>query len=113
MPQKRADRQSAQNTARSDLAALLLALATENAELRQQLATAQDLLMETAIDAGHLHALVEAIQSERDAWRNEAEQLQTRPGAIGRSGRAAEMGTSTPPRSTYAARDLPTCAPHT
>ena len=34
-----------------DVAALLLALATENAELRQQLATAQDMLMETAIDA--------------------------------------------------------------
>ncbi|GJE14587.1 hypothetical protein [Methylobacterium longum] len=71
-----------------DVAALPLTLATENAELRQQLATTQDLLMETAIDAGHLHALVEAIQSERDAWRAEAEQLQARPRAIGGSGRA-------------------------
>jgi hypothetical protein len=58
-----------------DLAALLLALATENAELRLQLATAQDLLMETAIDAGHLHARIEAVQAERDAWREEAERL--------------------------------------
>ena len=62
-----------------DLAALLLALATENAELRQQLANAQDMLMETAIDAGHLHARIEAVQDERDAWREEAERLQVRP----------------------------------
>lgn len=62
-----------------DLAALLLALATENAELRQQLATAQDLLMETAIDAGHLHARIEAVQDERDTWREEAERLQVQP----------------------------------
>ncbi|WP_336489713.1 hypothetical protein [Methylobacterium nigriterrae] len=34
----------------------ILVLATENAELRVQLAEAQDLLVETAIDAGHLHA---------------------------------------------------------
>ncbi|WP_267428263.1 hypothetical protein [Methylobacterium sp. GC_Met_2] len=59
----------------NDLAALLLALATENAELRQQLATAQDMLMETAIDAGHLHARIEAVRDERDAWRQEAEML--------------------------------------
>ena len=59
-----------------DLAALLLALATENAELRQQLATAQDMLMESAIDAGQLHARIEAVQDERDAWREEAERMQ-------------------------------------
>lgn len=62
-----------------DVAALLLALATENAELRQQLATAQDMLMETAIDAGHLHARIEALQVERDAWQAEAERLARRP----------------------------------
>lgn len=56
-----------------DVAALLLVLAAENAELREQLAAAQDMLMETAIDAGHLHACVEALQVERDAWRAEAE----------------------------------------
>ena len=61
-----------------DLAALLLALATENTELRQQLATAQDMLMETAIDAGHLHARIEAVQDERDAWREEAERFRMR-----------------------------------
>lgn len=58
-----------------DLAALLLALATENTELRQQLAASQDLLMDTAIDAGHLHARIEAVQVERDAWRVEAGRL--------------------------------------
>lgn len=58
-----------------DQAALLLALATENAELRQQLGTIQDLLMETAIDAGHLHARIEAVTAERDAWREEAGRL--------------------------------------
>jgi hypothetical protein len=58
-----------------DVAALLLALATENAELRQQLAAIQDMLMETAIDAGHLHARIEAVQAERDAARAEAERL--------------------------------------
>jgi|GEM_PF-973526 len=52
--------------------ALLLALATENAELREQLASAQDMLVETAIDAGNMHALVEAMRTERDAWREEA-----------------------------------------
>ncbi|WP_313901872.1 hypothetical protein [Methylobacterium sp. J-030] len=56
------------------MAALLLALAAENAELREQLASAQDMLVETAIDAGNMHALVEAMRVERDAWREEAEQ---------------------------------------
>jgi peptidoglycan hydrolase CwlO-like protein len=66
-----------------DLPALLLALATENAELRVQLGEAQDLLMETAIDAGHLHARIEAVQIERDAWHAQAEQLQTRLQRVG------------------------------
>jgi hypothetical protein len=61
-----------------DMAALLVAVARENADLRQQLATAQDMLMETAIDAGNLHALVEAVQIERDAWRDEAGRLAAR-----------------------------------
>ena len=52
---------------------LFLAMAVEIAELRQQLAHAQDLLVETAIDAGRLHAQIETLQSERDAWRAEAE----------------------------------------
>lgn len=61
---------------------LLLALATENTELRQQLSTAQDMLVETAIDAGELHARIEALQVElaemrgqRDTWRAEAMRL--------------------------------------
>ena len=61
-----------------DLAAPLLALAAENAGLRQQLTTAQDMLMETTIDAGHLHARIEAVQDERDAWRDEAERFRIR-----------------------------------
>ncbi|MCJ2058799.1 hypothetical protein MKL09_19910 [Methylobacterium sp. J-048] len=58
-----------------DVTALLVAIARENADLRQQLAIAQDMLMETAIDAGNLHALIEAVQAERDAWRDEAGRL--------------------------------------
>jgi septal ring factor EnvC (AmiA/AmiB activator) len=65
-----------------DDAALLLTLATENTELRQQLAQAQEMLVETAIDAGHLHARIGALQAElaevranRDAWRAEAIRL--------------------------------------
>ncbi|TXN62480.1 hypothetical protein [Methylobacterium sp. WL6] len=55
--------------------ALVLALATENAELRAALAEAQELLIETAVDAGEMHARVEELQMElavaranRDAW---------------------------------------------
>jgi septal ring factor EnvC (AmiA/AmiB activator) len=71
-----------------DAATLILALALENAELRGQLAEAQDLLVETAVDAGELHARIAEIQvevsearSERDAWRLEAER---RSGATAR-----------------------------
>lgn len=42
----------------------LLELATENAELRLQLAEAQDLLIEMAVDAGELQALNEGLQAE-------------------------------------------------
>ena len=58
-----------------DVAALLVALARENSDLREQLASAQDMLVETAIDAGNLHARIEAVVAERDAWRAEAERL--------------------------------------
>ena len=34
--------------------------------------------MEAAIDAGHPHARIEAVQDERDAWRAEAERLAAR-----------------------------------
>ncbi|WP_348645341.1 hypothetical protein [Methylobacterium sp. BTF04] len=54
-------------------------LATENAELRAQLAETQDQCVELAIDAGELHAEVEALRqdllearAERDAWRAKA-----------------------------------------
>lgn len=53
-----------------------LALELEVAELRQQLAAAQDMLVETAIDAGRVHAENVALQDElarvradRDAWQ--------------------------------------------
>ena len=52
-----------------DAPVLILALATQNAALRQQLASAQDLLVETAIDAGQLHARIEVLQAERDALK--------------------------------------------
>ncbi|NEU15037.1 hypothetical protein G3T14_23635 [Methylobacterium sp. BTF04] len=54
-------------------------MATENAELRAQLAETQDQCVELAIDAGELHAEVEALRqdllearAERDAWRAKA-----------------------------------------
>lgn len=50
-------------------ASLLLALAAENAELRQQLSDAQDLLVETAIDAGNLHSRIGALQDELASLR--------------------------------------------
>lgn len=53
-----------------------LALELEVAELRQQLAAAQDMLVETAADAGRLHAENTALRdelarmrAERDAWQ--------------------------------------------
>lgn len=47
--------------------ALLLALAAEIAEARKQLASGQKMLVETAIDAGNLRALVEAMRTEHGA----------------------------------------------
>ena len=61
-----------------DVAAILVTLAAENAELREQLAASQDILVETAIDAGNLHALIGAVQVERDAWQEEAWRLGAR-----------------------------------
>ena len=52
-----------------------LALAAENAELRLQLAEAQEQLVEMAVDAGELHVEITAlrvrlahIEKQRDAW---------------------------------------------
>ena len=59
---------------------LILALAQERTELRDHLAAAQDLLVETAIDAGRLRARIEELHAElieargeRDEWRARAE----------------------------------------
>ena len=65
-----------------EIAVLLLTLAAENAELGEQLAAAQDMLMETAEDAGRLHAQAEALAAERDAWRVEAQRLGSWPRAV-------------------------------
>lgn len=59
---------------------LVLTLAVENAELRQQLAEVQDQCIELAVDAGELHAQIKALQAElahvrteRDVWRAEGQ----------------------------------------
>ncbi|QEE41681.1 hypothetical protein FV241_20010 [Methylobacterium sp. WL2] len=46
-----------------DVAAILLTLKAKNAELRKQLAMAQNMLMETVIDAGNLHDRQARFQS--------------------------------------------------
>ena len=60
----------------------LLIFAMENAELRSQLAEAQDQCVELAVDAGELQAEIEALRAQlaevtdqRDAWQAEAERL--------------------------------------
>lgn len=45
-------------------AMLVFELATENSQLRALLAEAQDLLVESAIDAGELHAQVEDLRAQ-------------------------------------------------
>ncbi|MCJ2032641.1 hypothetical protein [Methylobacterium sp. J-068] len=64
----------------SQRTAEFLAIAIESAELRQQLADVQDQCVELAVDAGELHAEIEALrgrlaqaEKDRDAWRAEAE----------------------------------------
>ncbi|MEA1831257.1 hypothetical protein U8607_04090 [Methylobacterium durans] len=59
------------------LAAELLALAAENAELRLQLAEAQEQCIEMAVDAGDLQSEIEVLRTrlaevERDEWRRAA-----------------------------------------
>jgi septal ring factor EnvC (AmiA/AmiB activator) len=60
----------------------ILALATDNAELRLQLAETQDQCVELAVDAGDLQAEIEALRAQlaevtdqREAWQAEAERL--------------------------------------
>ncbi len=64
----------------SQRTAEFLAVVMENAELRQKLADVQDQCVELAVDAGELHAEIEALRArlaqaewDRDAWRTEAE----------------------------------------
>ncbi|WP_336489698.1 hypothetical protein [Methylobacterium nigriterrae] len=58
---------------------IILALVAENAELRLQLAETQEQCIEMAVDAGELHAEIEALRAqlaaaerERNTWRAEA-----------------------------------------
>jgi septal ring factor EnvC (AmiA/AmiB activator) len=60
----------------------ILALATDNAELRLQLAETQDQCVELAVDAGELQAEIETLRArlaevtdQREAWQAEAERL--------------------------------------
>lgn len=64
-------------------------LAVENRDLREQLAAAQDRLVELAIDAGHLHARIAALQDELRTVRAERDAM-----LAGASRRSA------PPRAT-------------
>jgi uncharacterized protein involved in exopolysaccharide biosynthesis len=55
---------------------LVLELATENALLRAQLAEAQDQCVELAVDAGDLHAEIEALRAELETLRANAAKWQ-------------------------------------
>ena len=57
----------------------LLELDTENAELRLQLAEAQDQLIEMAVDAGELQALIGGLQTELFKERAEQDTRQAQP----------------------------------
>ena len=64
--------------------AKFLAVVIENRELCQQLAETQEQCVELAVDAGELHAEIEALRArlaqaerERDAWRDKAERRLT------------------------------------
>ncbi|MDP4026132.1 hypothetical protein Q8W71_26250 [Methylobacterium sp. NEAU 140] len=87
-----------------DVTAPMVAPARENAELREQLAAAQDMPMETALDAGNLHALIEAVQVERGSHtRAEAITCPATRAGIGR-GRRADGPSRPPPSSSWRAR---------
>lgn len=58
-------------------------VARENTELRQQLITARNLPIATAIDAGCPHGRIAAMRAERDAWCAEAGRLQPRNTRVG------------------------------
>lgn len=51
------------------------ALTIENRNLKRQLEQAQDLLVQTAIDAGHLHARIAELQDELRIVRAERDVL--------------------------------------
>ncbi|MCJ2108166.1 hypothetical protein MKK70_22875 [Methylobacterium sp. E-041] len=61
----------------SDLA--LLELATESAELHLQLAEAQDQLIEMAVDAGELQAIIDGLRSELAKVRSECDAWRAKP----------------------------------
>lgn len=64
----------------SNIAADFLDVVSQNVELRLELAEAQDQCIELAVDAGELHAEIEAlrrelvdVRAERDAWQSRCE----------------------------------------
>jgi chromosome segregation ATPase len=56
----------------------ILTLAIENAELRAQLAVAQEQCVELAVDAGELHAELEALRQEVSELRAERDRKRLR-----------------------------------
>ncbi|ACA17950.1 hypothetical protein M446_3569 [Methylobacterium sp. 4-46] len=67
---------------------VLLELVADLADLRRQLAEAQDHCVEMAVDAGYLHEEIRHLRRALAAARREKEALQARLAPLGR-GRAA------------------------
>jgi septal ring factor EnvC (AmiA/AmiB activator) len=67
---------------------VVLELVSEVAELRRQLAEAQEHCVEMAIDAGYLNEEIRSLRRELTAARREKDALQATLGRFGR-GRAA------------------------
>ena len=63
-----------------------LALAVENAELRLQLAEAQEQCIEMAVDAGELHAEIEVLRARLEEVERERDALQAEVAPAGWAG---------------------------
>lgn len=71
-------------------AVLLLTLATQNTNSREQLAAVRDMCVETVTEVRHLHARTQVYWLWRDAWRDQAFAAERRPEA--RSALGAQAG---------------------